>query len=128
MTRPCAPWFSNLTRPVIFAKMVSSLPSPAFRPGLNRRPRWRTMIVPPLTRLPSCAFTPRRCELESRPFRELPCPFLCAIHSHDDVLDAHAGVRRAMSPGLPHRLAPLLLEDANLGSPRIAFDDGNDAR
>ena len=48
----------------------------AFSPGRKRRPRWRTMIVPPVTRLPSCAFTPSRCELESRPLRELPCPFL----------------------------------------------------
>jgi len=31
-----------------------------------------TIIVPPVTRLPSCAFTPSRCELESRPLRELP--------------------------------------------------------
>ena len=33
MTRPRAPWSSNRTRPAIFAKIVSSLPSPAFRPG-----------------------------------------------------------------------------------------------
>ena len=26
--------------------------------------------------LPSCALTPSRCEFESRPLRELPCPFL----------------------------------------------------
>ena len=47
MTRPRAPWSSNRTRPAIFAKIVSSLPRPAFRPGRKRRPRWRTMIVPP---------------------------------------------------------------------------------
>ena len=47
MTRPMEPWFSNFTRPAIFAKIVSSFPMPAFRPGRNRRPRWRTMIVPP---------------------------------------------------------------------------------
>jgi len=40
MTRPLAPWFSNRTRPAIFAKIVSSLPSPAFSPARNRRPRW----------------------------------------------------------------------------------------
>jgi hypothetical protein len=28
MTRPRAPWFSNFTRPAVFAKIVSSLPSP----------------------------------------------------------------------------------------------------
>ena len=75
MTRPWAPWSSNFTRPAIFAKIVSSLPRPAFSPGRNRRPRWRTMIVPPETTLPSCALTPSRCEFESRPLRELPCPF-----------------------------------------------------
>ena len=31
MTRPRAPWSSNFTRPAVFAKIVSSLPSPAFR-------------------------------------------------------------------------------------------------
>ena len=38
MTRPRAPWSSNRTRPATFAKIVSSLPSPAFSPGRNRRP------------------------------------------------------------------------------------------
>ena len=33
MTRPRAPWSSNLTRPAIFAKIVSSLPSPALQAG-----------------------------------------------------------------------------------------------
>jgi hypothetical protein len=31
--------------------------------------------------LPSNRFTPSRCELLSRPLRELPCPFLCAMNS-----------------------------------------------
>jgi hypothetical protein len=29
--------------------------------------------------LPSNRLTPRRCELLSRPFRELPCPFFDAM-------------------------------------------------
>jgi len=62
MRRPWAPWFSNRTRPWAFAKIVLSLPMPAFRPGPTLRPRCRTMIVPLVTRLPSCAFVPRRCE------------------------------------------------------------------
>ena len=33
MIRPRAPWFSNRTRPAILAKIVSSLPRPAFSPG-----------------------------------------------------------------------------------------------
>ena len=35
MTRPRAPWSSNRTRPATFAKIVSSLPSPALMPGLE---------------------------------------------------------------------------------------------
>src|ERR1017187_752879 len=36
-------------------------------------------MEPPVTSSPPKAFTPRRCALESRPFFELPRPFLCAI-------------------------------------------------
>jgi hypothetical protein len=37
------------------------------------------MIEPPVTTWPAKIFTPSRCALESRPFLELPKPFLCAI-------------------------------------------------
>jgi hypothetical protein len=37
------------------------------------------MIDPPLMSSPPKAFTPSRCAFESRPFVELPPPFLCAI-------------------------------------------------
>jgi hypothetical protein len=37
------------------------------------------MMVPPVTNSPAKAFTPSRCAFESRPFVELPPPFLCAI-------------------------------------------------
>jgi len=40
--------------------------------GLRRVPRWRTMIVPPVTVSPPKAFTPRRCAFESRPLRDVP--------------------------------------------------------
>src|SRR5205823_1508938 len=53
------------------------MPTPS--PGLNRVPRWRTMISPPVTVWPANTFTPRRLECESRPLREEPRPFLCAI-------------------------------------------------
>src|SRR5262245_34216439 len=129
MTRPCVPWSSNFTRPAILAKIVSSLPRPALRPGRKRRPRWRTMIVPPVTRLPSWALTPRRCEFESRPLRELPCPFLCAMGAlQKNVLDAHARERGAMAFGAAHALAALLLEHADFGAAGLAFDDRDDAR
>src|SRR3954469_17365318 len=53
------------------------MPTPL--PGLNFVPRWRTMISPPVTVWPAKTFTPRRLALESRPLREEPRPFLCAI-------------------------------------------------
>src|ERR1035438_886705 len=37
------------------------------------------LIEPPVPSWPPKAFTPSRCALESRPFVELPPPFLCAI-------------------------------------------------
>ena len=37
------------------------------------------MIDPPGTNWPPKAFTPSRCAFESRPFFELPKPFLCAM-------------------------------------------------
>src|ERR1700727_2916080 len=37
------------------------------------------MMVPPGTSCPPNALNPSRCAFESRPFREVPCPFLCAI-------------------------------------------------
>src|SRR2546423_92322 len=52
---------------------------PVPSPGLNRVPRWRTMISPPDTAWPAKPFTPSRLEYESRPLREEPRPFLCAI-------------------------------------------------
>src|SRR5438309_7051212 len=49
-------------------------------PERNRVPRWRTMIIPAFTVWPSNNFTPRRFAFESRPLREEPRPFLCAIY------------------------------------------------
>src|SRR6266446_1808694 len=77
---PIDPLLRNLMRPVILAKRVSSLPRPTFSPGFTRVPRCRTMIVPPGTSCPPKALKPSRCAFESRPFREVPCPFLCAIN------------------------------------------------
>src|ERR1043166_9175291 len=87
---PRRPRSLNSTTPVTFAKSVSSLPQPTFRPGLILVPRWRTMIEPPGTSCPPKTFTPSRCALESRPFLELPKPFLCAIfHLHQNFADLH---------------------------------------
>src|SRR5688572_31495129 len=130
MTRPRAPWSSNFTRPSTFANSVSSLPRPTFRPGRKRRPRCRTRIDPPVTTLPSNRLTPSRCELLSRPLRDEPCPFLCAMtffqaatELDDDVGDANAGVGGAVPFRPAHVLAALLLEHADLRTARLAVDD-----
>src|SRR5260221_14425069 len=52
---------------------------PVPSPDLKRVPRWRTMISPPVTVSPANTLTPRRFAFESRPLREEPRPFLCAI-------------------------------------------------
>src|ERR1051325_7106945 len=87
---PMRPRSLNSTTPVTLANNVSSLPQPTFRPGLILVPRCRTMIEPPGTSCPPKTFTPSRCALESRPFLELPNPFLCAIsHLHQDFANLH---------------------------------------
>jgi hypothetical protein len=77
--RPEWPLSSNRTMPETLAKRVSSFPMPTLSPGFNGVPRWRTSIDPPETNWPSNRLTPSRCAFESRPLREVPCPFLCAI-------------------------------------------------
>src|SRR5436190_1762610 len=52
---------------------------PTLTPALKRVPRCRTRIEPAVTFSPPNSFTPRRFALLSRPLRELPTPFLCAI-------------------------------------------------
>src|SRR5437868_6566593 len=85
---PIRPRSLNSTTPVTLAKSVSSLPQPTLRPGFKRVPRCRTMMLPPGTSCPPKPFTPSRCALESRPFLELPSPFLCAIrHLDHDLAD-----------------------------------------
>src|SRR6187431_367853 len=48
-------------------------------PGRNFVPRCRTRIIPALTSWPANIFTPSIFGFESRPLREEPSPFLCAI-------------------------------------------------
>src|ERR1035441_9652992 len=57
-------------------------------------------IEPPVTSSPPKAFTPRRCALESRPFFELPRPFLCAIlHLCQNLADLHLRVVLPVADG-----------------------------
>src|SRR5690348_15702990 len=99
---------------------------PTLVPGCTRVPRWRTRIWPALTRSPPYTLTPRRLDCESRPLRELPPAFLCAIAFEarsgpsfcwlalDDVVDADLGVRLPMALRFLEVLAPAQLEDLHL--------------
>src|SRR6201989_1668094 len=69
----------NSTLPATSANRVSSPPRPTPSPGWKCVPRWRTMISPALTSWPPYRLTPRRWELESRPFLVEAAPFLCAM-------------------------------------------------
>src|SRR5438270_9092902 len=86
------------------------------------------MIVPPGTTLPSCAFTPSRWEFESRPLRELPCPFLCAMASDQNVRDSDLRGDGAVPLGPAHPLAAFFLEHPDFRAALFAVDDGRDAR
>src|SRR6202051_2601846 len=94
--RPMRPRSRNSTTPVTLANSVSSLPQPTFSPGFSLVPRCRTMMEPPGTSCPPKTFTPRRCALESRPFLELPNPFLCAIVLCDYLVHPQLGEMLAM--------------------------------
>src|SRR3954447_13496096 len=66
-------------RPSVSAKSVWSLPIPTLAPACHLVPRWRAMILPGTTTSPPYCFSPRRRPAESRPLREDPPAFLCAI-------------------------------------------------
>src|SRR5882762_934273 len=110
-----APRTAYCTCPLTRAYSVWSRPMPTFAPACTRVPRWRTRIWPALTRSPPNTFTPRRFACESRPFRELPPAFLCAIAlALDDVVDTDLGVRLPVSLRFLEVLAPAQLEDLHL--------------
>src|SRR5690606_34869870 len=52
---------------------------PTLAPGCHFVPRWRMRMLPARTRSPPNFFTPRRFDSESRPLREEPPAFLCAM-------------------------------------------------
>src|SRR4029453_2252535 len=58
---------------------VLSLPVPTLGPACHLVPRWRAMMLPASTISPPADFKPSRRPAESRPFREDPPAFLCAI-------------------------------------------------
>src|ERR1700722_6570899 len=54
---------------------------PTLVPGKNFVPRWRTITLPAAIASPPNFFTPSRWPAESRPLREEPPAFLCAMGS-----------------------------------------------
>src|SRR5688572_27523549 len=79
------------------------------------------MMLPGITASPPNFLTPSRLPAESRPLRELPPAFLCAMggrlreRSGDrDVGDAHDGQQLPVAVLAPEVLAAPLLEDDDL--------------
>src|ERR1700732_504382 len=115
MNLPLRPRSRKTTIPWTFANSVSSLPRPTFAPGLKRVPRCRTRMDPPVTSSPPNAFTPRRCALESRPFLELPRPFLCAIlHLCQNLVHLHLRIILPVTDGSLILLLAFELEHQDL--------------
>src|SRR4029453_194331 len=71
-------------------------------------------MLPAVKNCPPKRFTPSIWGLESRPFRELPPPFLCALALDLDLGDAHSGHRLSMPAGPPVVLPALELPDQAL--------------
>src|SRR5215831_2700288 len=116
---------------------------PTFTPGCTRVPRCRTMIAPAVMGSPPNAFTPSRLACESRPLRELPPAFLCAIAVacsvaysvayfpgalSDDAFDLELGESLAVPLVPPVVLAPLHFEDGELLASTVCHDRRFDGR
>src|SRR5512132_2347341 len=114
LTYLSSPLRSKRTYPSEVANSVWSVPSPTLDPGLNRVPRCRTIMLPAVTNCPPKRLTPSRWELESRPLRELPTPFLCAIALGLDLGDAHGAHRLPVSAVPPVVLPALELDHEDL--------------
>src|SRR2546426_6797724 len=121
---------SNLTCPSTTVNSESSDARRTFVPGWNFVPRCRTMIVPAVTNSPAKRFTPRYLGPESRPLREEPTPFLCAMPSHSvlefDVRDLHFGERLPVPGVAPVSGAPREAIDLDLLALAVAHDLGRD--
>src|SRR5579859_5782264 len=77
------------------------------------------MMLPPAMAWPPKIFTPSRWPAESRPFREEPPAFLCAIVSAPglsslDLGDLQLGEWLTVTPFSVRVLTPLLLESDDL--------------
>src|SRR5487761_942768 len=136
---------ANSTFPATRANSVSSSPRPTPLPGWKWVPRCRTMISPALTCWPPNRLTPRRWELESRPFLLDDAPFLCAISALlrgpraarggpgrravaalGDAGDLHLGVLLPVAQPAPVAGLVLVADHVDLGSAGGADDLGGD--
>src|SRR3954469_870604 len=128
ITRPRRPAL-NCTTPGRDAKIVSSRPIPTPLPGWKRVPRWRTMISPPVTAWPANTFTPRRLALASRPLREEPRPFLCAMSAPPaDLGDLDPRQLPPVAGATVVAALGLELERAQLRPAQVLDDLGRDVR
>src|SRR6266702_3724950 len=140
--RPPIP-FLNCTAPSSSAKSVWSRPMPTRSPGWNLVPRWRTMMLPGMTISPPYFLTPSRRPALSRPLREEPPAFLCAILSllrlrrrlrrppaarspacgrgtiGVDLVDPQHGLVLAVAVFAAVIVPPLFLEDDDLVGPAL---------
>jgi len=117
--------YPNFTTPSAVAKRVSSPPRPTLVPGWNLVPRWRTMMLPAVTRPPSKTFTPRRCALESLPLRVEPPPLVLDMSSaplDSGYLDL--GQVLAVTPPAALVALVLVVGCADLGALGIGQDAG----
>src|SRR5438445_5666758 len=89
---------------------------PTLVPGKIAVPRWRSRMVPALTAWPAPVFIPSRWPTLSRPLRELPAPFLCAI--------AYSLVVSLGALGLEARRAPPWRAGEDAGSPSALAAEG----
>src|SRR3954463_8532367 len=100
---------------------------PTLEPGCHLVPRWRARMLPASTCCPPYLFTPSRRPAVSRPLREEPPAFLCAIlqlpywppywppaSAADDFLDAHRRLLLAVAALAARVLAAALLEGDDL--------------
>src|SRR6266853_534557 len=126
LTYLSSPLRSKRTYPSEVANSVWSVPSPTLDPGLNRVPRCRTMMLPAVTNCPPKRLTPSRWALESRPLRELPTPFLCAMSLCLDLGDADRRHDLPV-PALPPVVLPSLeLDHEDLGALLLGHDLAGD--
>src|SRR6478672_9280163 len=100
------------------------MPTPS--PGRKRVLRWRTMISPPVTAWPAKTFTPRRLALESRPLREEPRPFLCAMPLRPHLRDLEPRELLTVAGAALVAALGLELHDAELGAALVAEHLGLD--